>query len=298
MALLTDYQYHENGGISPEQANHGSYQYIGLVDLVRNFQMMYTGNQNDLRNTPRHRIIFEMKQAIKELHMDALKEFKVLQIDVRDDLSMIMPSDYVKYVRISLYENGKLTPLSENPDTNWARAYLKDNNDKIIFDDLGNVIFSNLSQIESDRLAGEDNTGFINSGGIDARNEFHFVTSSRYGMDTSRAAEGPTFSIDRKSGVINFSSDASGKSFVLEYISDGMEKNNNLNIEVNKLFERYVYAKTAYEIANSRMDLQDYKIRKYRNKSRAEYLNASIRNSNFDPVNLLRGLSASNQRLK
>ena len=37
MAYITDYQYYENGGNAPEDANWGSYQYVSLQDIVNNF---------------------------------------------------------------------------------------------------------------------------------------------------------------------------------------------------------------------------------------------------------------------
>lgn len=288
MAFLTDYEYHENGGKNPSDANHGSYQFVNLVDLVNNFMMNYTGNNNVIRNVPRHKVIFEMKQAIKELNYDSLKEIRVMQIDVNDDLSIVLPSDYVKYVRISLYSNGRMTPLVEDGQSKWALAYLKDSQGEIIFDNDGYIINTNLSPMEEDRLAGKDVTEFTNQIGV----------GSRYGIDPSKAVAGPTFDVDKRSGVINFSSDAAGQSFIIEYVSDGMEDGNSTKIAVNKLFERYIYAKTAYEIVQNKMGVQEYIVRRLRKKSTAEWRNASIRMQNFDPVNLLMSLRGRDKRIK
>ena len=49
MAYITDYQYYENGGNAPEDANWGSYQYVSLEDIVNNFLLMY--NHNTSNNT-------------------------------------------------------------------------------------------------------------------------------------------------------------------------------------------------------------------------------------------------------
>lgn len=46
MAYITDYQYYENGGAAPENANWGSYQYVSLEDIVNNFLLMYNGNHS------------------------------------------------------------------------------------------------------------------------------------------------------------------------------------------------------------------------------------------------------------
>ena len=42
MAYLTQYQYYENGGQQPENANWGSYLYVSLEDIVNNFMLMYS----------------------------------------------------------------------------------------------------------------------------------------------------------------------------------------------------------------------------------------------------------------
>ena len=41
MAYLTGYQYYENGGNVPEDANWGSYQYVSLFDIVNNFMLVF-----------------------------------------------------------------------------------------------------------------------------------------------------------------------------------------------------------------------------------------------------------------
>ncbi|GAF73561.1 unnamed protein product, partial [marine sediment metagenome] len=43
MAYISQYQYYENGGATPEDENWGSYQYVSLYDIVNNFMLMYSG---------------------------------------------------------------------------------------------------------------------------------------------------------------------------------------------------------------------------------------------------------------
>ena len=301
MAFLTDYQYYENGGVDPIDANHGSYQYVNLVDIVNNFMSNNTGNNEILRNVSRQKVIFQAKQAIKELSFDSLKEIKVMQVDVGSDLKAIMPHDYVKYVRISLFENGKLVPLKEDSTTKWASQYLKDGQGNLTFDGDGNVILKPISDLDQSRLDGKDISQINNVSSSVLSIPFEtgqYLSGGRYGADPSSLQVGPTFDIDQRSGVINFSSDALDNSFVIEYISDGMERNNDTSIAVNKLFERYVYAKIAYEIAQSKIGIQEYVVRRYQKKATAEWRNASIRMKNFDPVNLLKGLRQMDKRIK
>ena len=134
MAYISQYQYYENGGNQPEDANWGSYQYVSLDDVVNNFLLMYAGNHSLVNNEERYKIIFHAKRAIQELNYDAFKEIKVLELNVADSLRYILPSDYVNWVRISLYKNGLLRPLTENIQTLSSNAYLQDQQGNILFD--------------------------------------------------------------------------------------------------------------------------------------------------------------------
>ena len=153
MAYLSEYEYYENNGNSPLNKNWGSYQYVSLKDVVTNYLLMYHDNNNLTTNEERYKILFHAKRAIQELNYDAFKEIKILELDVCEDtLRYVLPSDYVNWVRISIYYNGVLYPLSENIQTNYADAYLQDNDCNILFDQDGNILKPQNSSIDYDRL--------------------------------------------------------------------------------------------------------------------------------------------------
>ena len=127
MGYITDKNYYDNA------ANHGSYQYVSLQDIVNNFMLMYTGNHSLINNEERYKILFHAKRAIQELNYDAAKELKVLQLNVTDNLTFILPPDYVNWVRISLYKDGVLRPLTQNVQTNYAKAYSQEADGDVIF---------------------------------------------------------------------------------------------------------------------------------------------------------------------
>jgi len=142
MAYISQYEYYDNNGNNPQDANWGSYQYVSLFDIVNNFTLMYAGNHSLINNEERYKILFHAKRAIQELNYDAFKEIKVLELTVAASLRFVLPSDFVNWVRISLYENGYLRPLSENIQTLSAKAYLQDNAGNILFDQT--AIYYNL----------------------------------------------------------------------------------------------------------------------------------------------------------
>ena len=307
MAYISQYQYYENGGNQPEDANWGSYQFVSLKDIVNNFILMYTGNHSWVNNEERYKIMFHAKRAIQELNYDAFKEIKVLELNVCEQLRFVLPSDYVNWVRISLYKDGWLRPLSENIQTLSSKAYLQDNNCKILFDQDGNVLEPQYSEIDFDRITGKKKSIYLNPGSQFSGQEgwefegnwyFDYGVGTRFGLNTETANFNPTFNIDKKAGVINFSSEMAGELCILEYVSDGMENGDDSVVTVNKLFEKYVYAYIMYEILNAKLGVQEYIIMRARKEKTALLRNAKIRISNIHPGRLLMNLRGMDKILK
>lgn len=307
MAYITAYQYYENGGNNPENANWGSYQYVSLRDIVTNFELMYNGNNSLINNEERYKILFHAKRAVQELNYDAFKEIKILQLDVCDSLRFVLPPDYVNWVRVSMYKDNILMPLSENIQTNYSDAYLQDNNCRILFDQDGNVLKPEFSNLDIDRITKQTKSIYLNEDSPYDGTEgwlwegnwyFDYAIGARYGLNTETANINPTFKIDPKGGVINFSSGMAGESCILEYVSDGMENGDNSSITVNKLFENYVYAYIKYELLNNKLGVQEYIVTRARKERLALLRNAKIRLSNIHPGRLLMNLRGQNKWIK
>jgi hypothetical protein len=303
MAYLSQYQYYDNDGNQPQDANWGSYQYVSLEDIVNNYLLMYSGNHSLVNNEERYKILFHAKRAIQELNYDAFKEVKVLELSVADSLRYVLPSDFVNWVRISLYKNGWLRPLTENIQVLSSKAYLQDQQGNILFDIDGNILEPQYSNIDFDRLTKTKKSIYLNRGhqfdGMEGwcfNGDWYF--EKRFGLNTETANFNPTFNIDKKAGVINFDSSMAGESCILEYISDGMEGGDNSLITVNKLFEKYIYAYITYEILNSKLGVQEYIVSRARKEKSALLRNAKIRISNIHPGRLLMNLRGMDKIIK
>ena len=196
MSYISQYQYYENSGEAPENANWGSYQYISLKDIVTNYQLMYSGNHSLVNNEEKYKILFHAKRAVQELNYDAFKEIKVLQLSVSEELRFVLPSDYVNWVRISYYQDGVIRPMSENVQVNSAKAYLQDNNYRILFDQDGNALQPDLSNLDFDRITKQQPSIYLNrlspyNGLMGYEFEgmwyFNFAIGARYGLNTETA---------------------------------------------------------------------------------------------------------------
>jgi hypothetical protein len=307
MAYISQYQYYTNNGNIPEDANWGSYQYVSLQDIVTNFILMYSGNHSLVNNEERYKILFHAKRAIQELNYDAFKEIKVLELTVAENLKFVLPSDYVNWVRISLYKDGYLRPLSENIQALSSDAYLQDNQGKILFDINGNILKPQDSNIDYDRLYNLKKSIYLNQGNqfhgqmgwcVDGNWYFDYAIGAAFGLNTETANFNPTFNIDKKAGVINFDSSMVNELCILEYVSDGMENGDNSLVTVNKMFEHYIYAAIKYEILNSKFGVQEYVIARARKEKAALLRNAKIRISNIHPGRLLMNLRGMDKIIK
>jgi hypothetical protein len=307
MAYISQYEYYDNNGTTPQDSNWGSYQYVSLDDVVNNFLLMYSGNHSLVNNEERYKVIFHAKRAIQELNYDAFKEIKVLELSVADSLRYVLPSDYVNWVRISLYKDGWLRPLTENIQVLSSNAYLQDQQGNILFDQNGNVLSPQYSDIDFDRLTRSKKSIYLNQGNqfhgqegwnYDGMWYFDYTFNTAFGLNTETANFNPTFNIDKKAGVINFDSSMAGELCILEYISDGMEGGDNSLITVNKLFEQYIYAAIKYEILNSKFGVQEYIVARARKDRTALLRNAKIRISNIHPGRLLMNLRGMDKIIK
>ena len=293
MGYITNYNYYLNDGVVPKSKNHGSYQYISLPDIINNYMLIYVGNDKIVDNVQKHTVRFHAKQAIKELNYNAFRNIKVLETTVGSDLKLIMPAGYVDYVRISLESNGVLFPLSENTKPMSASSYLRDNNNELLFDNTGEVIYGS-SELDAKRLSGSTSTTDEDSYG----NCTQYSIGQRYGLETSEANTNPRFRINRAAGVIDFDSNMRDKLVVLEYISDGMEGGVDADIVINKFFEKYMYLYLSAEILRAKRGISAVEKRSAAKKAEAESRNARIMMSDIDPARLLMTLRGQDKRIK
>ena len=79
MAYISAYQYYTAGTTPPSSTNWGSYQYVGLTDIVNNFMLMYVGDDKLINNLNRYNVLFHAKRGIQEVNYDALRSIRVLE---------------------------------------------------------------------------------------------------------------------------------------------------------------------------------------------------------------------------
>ncbi len=306
MAYINQKKYYTNDGVNPTDSNWGSYQFVSLVDVVKNFQLMYAGNHELVNNVNRFKILFHAKRGIQELNYDAFKEIKSLELTVYDDLRFVLPSDFVNWVKLYLFHGNTLRELTENIQVQSAVSYIQTASSTFTYDASDNANIEE-SELDKTRKSGalnsiylnQNNEADVNGNCIDCEDDiYNSRIGARYGLNTETANINPTFTIDKKAGVINFDSTMANRQCVLQYISDGMENGNDSQISVNKLFEDYIYAYIRYSLLNNKFGVQEYIVNRARKDKQSLLRNAKIRLSNIHPSRLLMNMRGENKWIK
>ena len=77
-----------------------------------------------------------------------------------------------------------------------------------------------------------------------------------------------------------------------------MENGNDANVQVNKLFEEYIYAYVRYSLLNGKLGIQEYIVNRARKDKSSLLRNAKIRLSNIHPGRLLMSMRGKDKWLK
>jgi len=121
---------------------------------------------------------------------------------------------------------------------------------------------------------------------------FDLNLGQRYGLEPSHAQVNGSFYIDNLKGLINFSSNISGKTVILDYISDSLGTDGEM--QVHKFAEEAMYKWIMYAILSTRANTQEYIVRRYKREKFAATRQAKLRLSNIkleELTQILRGKS-------
>jgi len=297
-------EYYEN------EDNHGSYQYVNLEELVINFLTDWTGDGKILNKVSRAKVIAKFKQGIKKFNMNALRAKKTVELELGDTLDIIMPPDYLNWVRISYVnpETGELMGLSRNDKIPMGSAYLQDDKADILFDDEGFILegttyydeLNDTINLNKRTFLGYMDCGCIGNyvgywGGYGY--DYSYMPTpppTNFLLDPSQNANG-YFNIDQEQGRIHFSSDNASRVIMLDYISDGLQHAKDTDVKVIKLAEEALYNFVNYELMKTLNNVHMYEKRDARRAWEAEYKNAKIAMMDIKIDDVMLFLNAKNR---
>ena len=281
----TPFEYHDT------EANHGNYQYLSLKKVVDDIYLETQDDDSILKNTPKYKILNHTKNAIRELNKKLFDDVRAMEITVPENLYVVLPHNFVDYVRVSRVvvdnrtESYRLQPLNINVDMNIADGYLQDHEGEILFDEEGGILTSDASNVYNKPYKKYSFDGRAKGGYME--------------KDTSKLSKYGEFVIDKRNGKIAFSSDLYDQEIVMEYLTDGLEFDTygDESIKVHKnmvqTLKDWVYFAC---IQYKRMIPQNEKTRAL-NRYKTTLHESKIASANFDLVQVNRVLRSSSKNL-
>jgi hypothetical protein len=282
------------------QESRGSYEYTRLNDVIDNFLIAYVGTGKLIPSVKRTDVIFHAKRGLQEFSYDTLKSVRSQELTVNYALNVIIPQDYVNYVRLSwtdglgvqhtIYPANELTtnPFA-SPVQDEVGTPTQDSQDSNI---------QGSSQTEAAWASGDPrkiNGAFsrdVTDASVLMNTTYDGMLGQRYGLEPQTSQKNGWFTINEREGVFSFSSELKDQLIVLEYISDGNAY--DLDARIPKLAEEALYAHMMYSILSTSAGVQEYIVRRFKQERSAKLRNAKIRLSNLkldQIVQVMRGKS-------
>ena len=293
--------------IAAVQNNYGGYSYVKLNDIINTFIATYVGTGKLIPSVKRTDVIFHAKRGLQEFSYDTLKSIKSQEVTITPSLSMVIPQDYVNYVRLSWIDAYGIKHIiypSDNLTINPTDVPLQTVNGEFIQDGYGsNTQGTSETSARWDKL----NQKRL-SGGFDAYQngvEKYYGDSHmfgpqqlgmRYGSLPETTQVNGYFTMNPARGTISFSSDMNNRTVVLEYISDGLAY--DTDSKVPKMAEEAMYMHIAYSILAGRSGVQEYIVQRFKKDRRAQLRNAKIRLSDIKLDQIVRIMRNKSKQIK
>ena len=266
--------------------NYGSYEYTPLTEVINNFMMTYTGAGKLIPHVKRTDVIFHAKRGMQELSFDTLKSIKSQELTIPESLSVVIPQDYVNYVRMSWVADLGVkhiiypTTLTSNPYTVPVQDALGVPTQDSLGDNLEGTSLTNerWDNASDYKISGAYTNQMYNAGVYNWTWE-KVVYGERYGLNPSTSQRNGWFTIDEREGKFSFSSNLKDLLIILEYVSDGLSI--DLDMKIPKMAEEAIYMHIMYNLVAGRLGIPEHIVQRYKKDRRAAIRNAKIRLSNI-----------------
>ena len=287
---------------SGNAANYGDYQFITLDNIINAFMVSYVGESKIISKVNRTDVQFHAMRAIQELSYDVLRSFKSQEIEVPNTLSMILPQDYVNYIKIvRVGTDGLERPLypARKTSSPFAVSQISDGSYEFadvdldaVPDDLVEQTPSNTSESFESQTPVDYQLYDINySSDIEISTE-----GRRYGLEPEHAQINGSYFIDNLRGLIKFSSALAGQTITLHYVSDGL--GTDAEMVVHKFCEEACYKHIAYAVLSTKSNIPEYIVQRYKREKFAETRKAKIRLSNIKIEEFTQVLKGMGKQIK
>ena len=293
---------------------HGNYRYISLTEILDSFRAAYVGKDKICERVLDNDITFHALRAIQELSYATLKSTKDWEVEIPSTLVLVMPSDYVNYIKLSWSDSVGTehiiypTSKTSNPKdivesvTAWG-GFDPSTGDTPDLDGTTDSDGNETSTTWTNYAAATPNE--VEN---DDEDDIYWPhEGARFGLSPERSQVNGNFFIDEDQGKFHFSSNLAGKTVILRYISDGIvtagingdsPSIDMTNTLVPKLAEEAIYKHVLYGILLARKDTNPNLLMQIKRERFAETRKAKIRLSNIKIEEITQVLRGSSKIIK
>ena len=122
------------------------------------------------------------------------------------------------------------------------------------------------------------------------------LDGERFGLDPQHAQANGSFYIDENAGKIHFSSNISGKTVILDYISDNLGDEDEM--KVHKFAEEAMYKWISCAILSGKSNIPEYQVNRFKKEKFAAVRTAKLRLSNLKLEELTQILRGKSKQIK
>ena len=273
--------------------NYGDYQFISLQNIINNFIVAYVGEGKIISKIKRTDVQFHAMRALQELSYDTLRSIKAYEIVLPPSLTMVLPQDYVNYVKFTWSDDQGVehvvypARVTSNPTdvTQDSDGKYTFSSDEIVTDTTSDTWENYKSSTPS------ENNNYDEEG-----EEAGLAFGQRYGLEPSHAQTNGSFYIDHNTGLVHFSSNMSGQTVIIKYISDSLGTDSEM--QVHKFAEEAMYKWIAHAILATRAGTQEYLVARFKKERFAAVRTAKLRLSNLKIEELTQVLRGKSKHIK
>jgi len=273
-------------------AFYGGYQFVPLTSIIDQFMVVYVGEDKIIPKASKTDVAFHAQRGLAEMSFDTLKSVKALEIVVPASLTMTLPQDYVNYTKISWVDSAGIKHLLyPTSKTSNPRSLEQDANGNFLYN-TGTATENPTSTTWSNYKSG------ASSGNQDNYQDDTYwpLDGSRYGLDPQHAQANGSFYIDDNTGKIHFSSNISGKTVILDYISDSLGTDGEM--QVHKFAEEAMYKWISHAILAGKANIPEYQVNRFKKERFAAIRTAKLRLSSLKLEELTQILRGKSKQIK
>jgi len=281
---------------STSTEEYGNYQHISIGDIIDNFMVSYVGNDKIIDRVKKADVAFHAQRGIQELSYDTLKSIKSQEIEIPPTLNMILPQDYVNYVKLSWSDgDGIERIIYPTRNTSNPTGILQDSDYRYLFDVNGKLQTS-FNSLTWDKYSTSSNIEQNKESKQDLDELDLKAAGRRFGITPEYAQNNGSFFIDEIKGIIYFSSNISSRLVTLKYISDGLAQDSEM--VVHKFAEEAIYKHIAHAVLASKTKVPEYIINRFKKERFAEKRKAKLRLSNLKSEELTQIMRNKSKQIK